>query len=263
MTRMRFTLLIIPLLFFGLTCTTIWTKALTSGSCRPQYQSPPSMQYPTTPSSTTGKSTITTTSPTITTKQYTTLHTGPLQRQYHRHLPRRLHQHQHRLLPLPLSQRHRHHQLLLLRRRQYCHLRRRPAIGEQLVRDWRSGCHRQRPQPCPGDLHPGVHRDNRLGCCSLGRDWGATHCRYTYFELGYLSNCSLTFSPNTVYTSGSTMIIGVTPANTLSPGSTVKVQFPRSSWTNDIKAQALPITSSMVCTNYSTVSVSRFRTLTP
>ncbi len=49
------------------------------------------------------------------------------------------------------------------------------------------------------------------------------------------------------------MVVSVTPTNALPVGSTVKIQFPGTSWTNDISHKVLPISSSMTCANYSGV----------
>ena len=73
-------------------------------------------------------------------------------------------------------------------------------------------------------------------------------------NLGYFSTCSLTFSPNTVYNSISTMNVALVPTNNLTVSSSIQISFPRSYWTNDISTQLLPINSSMSCIGLTSVT---------
>ena len=70
---------------------------------------------------------------------------------------------------------------------------------------------------------------------------------------GFFSSCSVTFNPTTVSNPTSTMVVSITPTNTLSPASTIQMRFPTSTWANDISNTLLPISSSMACTNESAV----------
>lgn len=72
---------------------------------------------------------------------------------------------------------------------------------------------------------------------------------------GYFQNCTITFSPNYVYTQPSSMRVSLTPTDSHPAGATAVIQFPKSYWTNDISAQSLPITSSMSCSSLTSVQM--------
>jgi hypothetical protein len=73
--------------------------------------------------------------------------------------------------------------------------------------------------------------------------------------------CSFTFSPNFVY-SNANMIFTMTTVNGFPPTGTIGIQFPLTKvWSKELDTTRLmPISSSMVCNNQSTVIINQFRT---
>jgi hypothetical protein len=55
------------------------------------------------------------------------------------------------------------------------------------------------------------------------------------------------------------MIFYLAPNDPHKLGTTLKIVFPKSSWTNDISNQALPIIANMACTSSSGVNYHLFR----
>lgn len=147
-------------------------------NCRPRPQSPPSIKFPTTPSSMTEKLTMTSTKPAIAKKQYPVLKAGTFRCQHHRYISQSIPQHRLSPVPLALSQWHSQHSLQLLHHRQHHHLHQRHDHRLQSLRHWRHRSHHQRPEPRPSHHHLRLHWNHWQRRCSIAEYRVSSDCRY-------------------------------------------------------------------------------------
>lgn len=101
---------------------------------------------------------------------------------------------------------------------------------------------------------PAITTDYFYGTIGSDVSGTGTYASTVVLQPGSFQSCYITFSPNIV-NSTSAMMLTIVPRNTIGSSGSIFIQFPASRrWTNDISnTNYMPITSSMSCSNQSSV----------